>query len=105
MHIIPATRAHHDAIWNIFHEVVAAGDTYTFDPDISRDKALAYWFAEGVYTFVAVDESQILGTYLLKPNHPGLGSHVANASYMVSSRSRGRGIGSAMCEHSLQEAS
>ena len=39
-----ATEADRDAIWNIFHEIVAAGDTYAFDPGISREEALAYWF-------------------------------------------------------------
>ncbi|WP_390891149.1 hypothetical protein [Gemmata palustris] len=31
------------------------------------------------------------GTYYVRPNHPGRGSHVANAGYMVSSDFRGRG--------------
>ena len=43
-------------------------------------------------------------TYILKQNQPGLGSHVANASYMVASSGRGRGIGSLMCAHSLDQA-
>ena len=33
-----------------------------------------------------------------------LGSHVANASYMVSSEARGAGVGSSMCLHSIEEA-
>lgn len=48
-----ATEADRDAIWKIFHEVVAAGDTYAIDPDISREDALAYWFASGTHTYVA----------------------------------------------------
>ena len=53
MKIRPATDADRDAIWNIFHEVVAAGDTYALDPNISREDALAYWFAPGTHTYVA----------------------------------------------------
>jgi L-amino acid N-acyltransferase YncA len=41
MKIRPATDADHDAIWNILHEVVAVGDTYALDPNISREDALA----------------------------------------------------------------
>src|SRR4030095_11558809 len=41
-----ATAADRDAIWNIFREVVAAGDTYAFDPGMSRQDALGYWFQE-----------------------------------------------------------
>jgi len=32
-----ATNEDHEAVWKIFHEVVARGDTYTIDPNISRD--------------------------------------------------------------------
>jgi L-amino acid N-acyltransferase YncA len=102
--IIPATQAHRDEIWQIFHEVVAAGDTYVFDPKTPRDQALSYWLSPEAHTFVALDGSQVCGTYILKQNQPGLGSHVANASYMVASRARGRGIGSLMCAHSLDQA-
>jgi len=34
-------------------------------------------------TYVALAEGQMVGTYYLKPNQPGLGSHVCNAGYMV----------------------
>lgn len=45
-----------------------------------------------------------MGTYILKANQPGLGSHVANASFMVSSFARGLGAGRRMGEHCLEEA-
>ena len=102
--IIPATDAQSDEIWQIFHEVVAAGDTYVFDPKTTRDQALSYWLSPEAHTFVALDGNQVCGTYILKPNQPGLGSHVANASYMVASSGRGRGLGSLMCTHSLDQA-
>ena len=102
--IVPATNAHSDEIWQIFHEVVAAGDTYVFDPKTTRDQALNYWLSPEAHSFVALDGSQVCGTYILKQNQPGLGSHVANASYMVASSGRGRGIGSLMCAHSLDQA-
>ena len=104
MRIEPASEVHAEEIWKIFHEVVSTGDTYVFDPAISREDALAYWMADATLTFVAIDGEQVVGTYILKPNHPGLGSHVANANYMVSGRRRGSGVGAAMCEHSIQEA-
>ena len=53
MKIRPATDPDRDAIWNIFHDVVAAGDTYALDPNISREDALAYWFAPGTHAYVA----------------------------------------------------
>ncbi|MGC4016488.1 MAG: GNAT family N-acetyltransferase [Luteolibacter sp.] len=92
------------AIWKIFHSVIVDGDTYVFDPDTPEAAARSYWFAEGTSTWVATDQGEILGTYIFKANQPALGSHIANASYMVSPNARGKGVGSAMCRHSLQAA-
>jgi L-amino acid N-acyltransferase YncA len=99
-----ATESDQDAIWNIFHEVVAAGDTYAFDPEMSRQDALAYWFRADTHTYVADADGKAIGTYILKPNQTGPGSHVANAAFMVPSSARGQGVGRSMAEHSLEEA-
>ncbi|MGZ5018903.1 MAG: N-acetyltransferase family protein [Chthoniobacterales bacterium] len=99
-----ATEEDRDAIWGIFHAVVAKGDTYTFDPAISRKEALSYWFAKPNMTYVAEEAGRIVGTYILKPNQPSAGAHVANAAYMVAPSAQGRGAGRAMGEHSLGEA-
>ena len=99
-----AEEADFDAIWRIFHEVVRRGDTYTFEPETTREQAHSIWMSSGQTTYVACVDDRIVGTYILKPNQPGLGSHVANAGYMVSVDGRGKGVGSAMCEHSLEEA-
>jgi L-amino acid N-acyltransferase YncA len=104
MQIRPATGADHDAIWKIFHEIVAAGDTYALDPKISREDALAYWFSTGTRTYVAEQDGQIFGTYILKSNQLGPGSHVANAAFMVAPGAQGCGVGRAMAEHCLSEA-
>ena len=93
-----------EAIWGIFHEVVSPGDTYAYAPDTSRSEALRHWIEEPQSTDVAEGEGGVVGTYCLKPNQPGLGSHVCNAAYMVTSRARGQGVGRAMCEHSMAEA-
>jgi L-amino acid N-acyltransferase YncA len=99
-----AAQADRDAIWNIFHEIVAAGDTYAFDPRMSREEALAYWFRAEARTYVAENEGRVVGTYILRANQPGAGSHVANAAYMVAKDARGLGVGRKMAEHSLSEA-
>jgi ribosomal protein S18 acetylase RimI-like enzyme len=99
-----ARKEDRQAIWQIFHAVVAGGDTYVFDPNISRRKALAYWLDPKTRCYVALSDLGIIGSYILKANQPGLGSHVANAGFMVSPSARGRGIGRAMAEHCLHEA-
>ncbi|PYK71769.1 MAG: GNAT family N-acetyltransferase [Verrucomicrobia bacterium] len=99
-----ARKEDRETIWQIFHAVVAKGDTYVFDPNISRRKALAYWLGPKTRCYVALSDQGIVGSYILKANQPGLGSHVANAGFMVSPSARGRGIGRAMAEHCLHEA-
>ena len=104
MQIRPATNADHDAIWNIFHEIIVAGDTYAFDPQMPREEALAYWFRADTHTYVAEDDGGVVGTYILRPNQSGPGSHVANAAFMVARDAEGAGVGRRMAEHCLSEA-
>ena len=81
-----ATASDTESIWEIFHAVVARGDTYTFDPEISREEALAYWLYPSNWSYVAWFEQKVVGTYILRVNQPALG------------------VGRAMGEHSLIEA-
>jgi len=94
----------HDA-FAIMRPVFARGDTCAFAPTISEAEAFAAWIRAPEATFVAKDENgDIVGIYYLKANQPGLGSHVANAGYIVSEAARGRGIAAELCEHSQAEA-
>lgn len=102
--IRPASRADEDAVWSIFHAVIAPGDTYAFDPRTPREEAVAYWFRRDTHTYVAEVDGRVVATYVLRPNQPALGAHVANAAYMVSPAARGAGMGRRMGEHSLAEA-
>ena len=105
MTIRDATAADADAIWRIFHAVVAGGDTYTFPPDTPRADALAYFLGPGIRSWVIEDAGgRVIGMYKLIPNHSGLGSHVANASFMVDPAAQGSGAGRAMGEHCLEQA-
>src|SRR6516164_1937042 len=96
-----ASDSDYDAIWAILEPVIRAGETYTLPRDMSREEALAYWFAPGHEVFVAGD----FGTYFLQANQRGGGSHVANCGYMTATHATGRGIARAMCAHSLERAS
>ena len=93
-----------EGIWEIFHAVVSKGDTYVYDPATTKEQARAIWMAPALSTYTALLDGEIVGTYILKANQPDLGSHVANAGYMVRPDRAGRGIGRALCEHSLDEA-
>ncbi len=93
-----------ERIWKIFSQVVQSGDTYVFDPQTPEDDLNEYWFGSNMDTFVLEAGSEILGTYIIKPNQPGLGSHIANCSYMVHPQARGKGMGQLLGEHSIQFA-
>ena len=90
-----------DQIWKIIEYVISKGDSYTYAPDSSREFALEDWCSPDKHTFVAADENgKILGTFYIKANQNGLGSHIANGSYMVSPEARRKGVGRLMGEYS-----
>lgn len=91
-------------IWDIVEPVIRAGETYALPRDMSRQEALAYFMGGDRETYVAVDESQLIGLYYLRANQQGGGSHVANCGYVVSEKASGRGVARMMCEHSLDRA-
>ena len=94
-----------DAIWPTWQAVAQEQESYTYDPATPYDAARATWLPGGACeTWVALDGGVLLGTYQLKPNQAGPGAHVANASYMTSVAARGRGVGRALGEHSLERA-
>ncbi len=104
MNIREATKEDFDAIWPIFHEIVKAGETYAYPIDTDKEQAQKIWLDAPVKTFVFEKHGQILGTYFIKMNQSGPGAHVCNCGYMVSSSARGRGLATAMCEHSQKVA-
>lgn len=92
------------AIWTIFSAVIAGGDTYMLSPETPEDEAREYWMGSQATVYVAFFDDDMVGTYAIRTNFKGLGSHVANAGYMVRPGAFGRGLGAALCEHSLNEA-
>jgi L-amino acid N-acyltransferase YncA len=102
--IRPATRDDAEAIFRIFHAVVAGGDTYTFLPGTPRDQAVDYFLGPGISSWVIEEDGRVIGVYKMIPNHGGLGAHVANASFMVDPAAHGKGAGRTMGEHCLDQA-
>ena len=104
MLIRPATANDATAIWEILEPIIRGGETYTQPRDMSRQDALAFWRSPGHEVFVAEEAGEVLGTYFLRENQKGGGSHVANCGYMTAPRATGRGVARAMCAHSLEHA-
>jgi ribosomal protein S18 acetylase RimI-like enzyme len=92
-------------VWPILHATFLAGDTYAFSPESTEAEIHRAWIESPAATFVACSSAgAILGTYFIKPNQPGLGSHVCNCGYVVAAKAQRQGIASAMCEHSQLQA-
>ena len=104
LNIRAATPDDADAIWLSLEPVLRAGATFALPRDWSRDDALAFWCHGDHEVFVAEDEDGVVGTYYLRPNHPGGGAHIATCSYVTAPTSSGKGVGTAMCLHSLAQA-
>ena len=103
MQIRSAIASDLDAMWGIFQSVIATGDALPFSSDFSRETFHSHWFG-GQTSYVAVDDSAVLGMYKLGANYPGLGSHVASATYLVSAAAQGKGIGRTLVLHSMAQA-
>lgn len=78
-------------IWN---EVVEDGIAFPQEELLSLETSKKF-FAEQSYSAVAedTDSGNIYGLYILHPNNIGRCGHICNASYAVSSNSRGMHIG------------
>ncbi|WP_327725447.1 GNAT family N-acetyltransferase [Streptomyces europaeiscabiei] len=105
MQIREATADDWPGIWPFWHRVVAAGETYTWDPDISEEAARTLWMAPTKRVYVVEDETgAVVGSAYLTPNYGGPAARIANAGFMVDPDRAGQGIGRALAAHVLTEA-
>lgn len=104
MNIRPAAAADHPAIWQILAPVIQAGETYALPRDMTEAAAVAYWTGPDRQAFVADRDGEVVGTYYLRANQAGPGSHVANCGYVTATAATGQGVARAMAEHSLTVA-
>ncbi len=88
------------AIWN---EVVEAGDAFPQEETLD-EKTGTKFFAEQSRTAVAEDDGELLDLYILHPNNVGRCAHIANASYAVAAKARGKHIGETLIADSIRNA-
>ena len=89
-------------IWPIVHQVVVAGDTFAYSPQMTEREARELWMVPAPgRTTVAVETGTVQGTANMYANRAGPGAHIASASFMVASTAQGRGVGRALVEDAL----
>jgi ribosomal protein S18 acetylase RimI-like enzyme len=91
-------------VLNILKEVVSGGDTYSLSPHTTDEELEAFWFSKGNHVYVCEEDNNVMGTFFIRNNQPGLGSHIANAGFMVSKNYSGRGVGRTMGGFAIEEA-
>ena len=106
MRIREATGDDWAAIWPFLHAIVAAAETYVYDPEMGADEARALWMVPPPARVVVAidDDGAVLGTANMYANRPGPGSHVASASFMVDPARSGEGVGRALGEDMIEWA-
>jgi GNAT superfamily N-acetyltransferase len=95
-----------EAIWPFFRRIVAAGETYAYDREMSEAEGRQMWMiGPPGRTVVAIDDAGgVAGTANMYANRGGPGSHVASASFMVDPDRAGQGVGRALGEHVIDWA-
>ena len=91
------------AMIRIWNEVVEEGIAFPQEDCLDMETGTAF-FASQSYTGVAEEEGKILGLYILHPNNVGRCGHICNASYAVSSESRGNHIGEKLVLDCMKQA-
>ncbi|MEV5049120.1 GNAT family N-acetyltransferase [Streptomyces griseoincarnatus] len=91
-------------IWPFWHRIVAAGETYTWDPGTSEEDARALWMSPAKRVYVVEDDGTVVASAYLTPDYGGPAARIANAGFMVDPDRAGRGTGRLLAEHVLAEA-
>jgi GNAT superfamily N-acetyltransferase len=108
LRVAPVADADHAELHAAFAAVVAAGEGYPQAPDepVTWEDFRSYWLDPARLAVVARPRAggDLVGGYTMKPNGVGRAAHVANAGYLVVPAWRGRGVGTALVEHSVDAA-
>ena len=87
-------------IWN---EVVEEGIAFPQEELLDSESGVHFFSAQS-YTAVAEEDGKVYGLYILHPNNVGRCGHICNASYAVSSESRGKHIGEKLVLDCMEQA-
>jgi GNAT superfamily N-acetyltransferase len=94
------------AVWRFMRVIVAAAETFPYDPEMSEREARAMWFVgpPGRTVVAVTDDDALAGTANMYANRQGGGSHIASGSLMVDPACWGHGVGRALTEDMIKWA-
>lgn len=98
------TEKDHDALYEIFREVVETGTQFPYESSSQEEFQLRFFEPKTRIYVCRTAQDEVVGGFYLKANYPGRSSHIANAAYMIHSSHRGKGLGRLMCQASLELA-
>jgi GNAT superfamily N-acetyltransferase len=98
------TKEDEDELLAAYATVVVEGGAFPRRPPADLEMLHSAWLRGATTVQVARLGDTFAGAYFVRPAFPGLAAHIANAGYLVVKELRGRGIGSALAMHSLDEA-
>lgn len=100
----PLAPADHDDLFALFARIVDDKEGWPQTPPLDRDEFTHVWLDAPTIVILATVADELAGAYLLKANHPGRASHIANCGYVSARAWRGRGVGRALVEDSIERA-
>lgn len=89
---------------NIWNQVVEDGIAFPQEELLNIETGKEFFESQSFCGVAETKEGKILGLYILHPNNIGRCGHISNASYAVSSESRGMGIGENLVRHCIEQA-
>lgn len=104
MKIREAGRQDLEKVYQMFRDIIEQEVYFPYDTSTPKEHIEQSWVNPKHLIYVAEEDGAIAGAYIVKPNQPGHGAHVANAAYMVDAAFRNRGIGRELAAHSLEAA-
>ncbi|TVP58290.1 MAG: N-acetyltransferase [Nodularia sp. (in: Bacteria)] len=99
-----------EVVRSLLNLVINEGKTYPQNKPLSQAAFSAYWLSQDAFVVRTSGQdgthkpTEVLGAFYLKPNFPGMCSHICNAGFIVQPELRGLGIGRFMGEAMLMIA-
>ena len=91
-----------DQILELWNNVIEEGIYFPQIEKLTKEEADSYFKSQD-FTGIAVENDEVYGVYILHPNNIGRCGHICNASYAVSKKARGKGIGEMLVKDSMKQ--